>query len=84
MSRAPDKFALSAGVGATPAGQQIVVALRKGVAVRGVVVHADGLPAKSEVVVSRGGQPVGTVATDAEGKFALIVPAESGVCESVL
>jgi hypothetical protein len=75
-ARATDKFARSAGVSATPAGQQVVVALRKGVAVRGVVVQADGAPAKADVTIWRDGEPMGTVATDTEGKFALLVAAD--------
>jgi hypothetical protein len=74
--RATDAWARSAAAEATPSGQEIAVALRRGVAVRGVVVGADGKPAKAGVTVWRGEEEAGRVRTDAEGRFALLVPAD--------
>jgi protocatechuate 3,4-dioxygenase beta subunit len=75
-ARGTDAWARSAFVEATPAGQQVVVVLRKGRAMHGEVVDAEGKPAKARVSVRVGDELVGETTSDADGKFALLVPVE--------
>ncbi len=78
-ARATDAWARSAAMDATPSGQQVVVALRKGRTLHGEVVDAAGGPAKARVTVRQGDETVSETATDADGKFALLVPADVAV-----
>lgn len=76
--RATADLACSASSSVTPAGQTIVVALRRGVVLRGVVSGPDGSPATAGITVWRGDEEVGTVLAGADGKFELRVPDVEG------
>jgi hypothetical protein len=78
VESAAEAWARSADALVLPAGQEVAVALRPGVAIRGVVIGVDGSPTKAGVWahVGRAYEDVAWACTDGDGRFLLRVPVD--------
>lgn len=76
FAAAAGTWAESVETTAMPEGQQVVVTLRRALEIRGIVVDADGRPARAEVRAVKGDESFGGFTSDGDGRFVVRVPAD--------